>query len=93
MVIRASRNTFSEECKARFIRELAAEGFIPDDYRRLPRAGMESSPGIRWLIDPSCFKPDKTIAAGTRRFMVRLLGTAVLFWLMMIGLLLASRAG
>jgi hypothetical protein len=92
IVIHASRNTFSDERKARFIRELAAEGFIPDDYRWLPRAGMESSPGIRWLIDTSCFKPDKTFAAGTRRFMVRLLSSAALIWLMAMGLLLLHQA-
>lgn len=92
IVIHASRNTFSDERKARFIRELAAEGFIPDDYRWLPRAGMESSPGIRWLIDTSCFKPDETFAAGTRRFMVRLLSSAALLWLMTMGFLLLHQA-
>lgn len=40
IVIPASRNTFSGARKARIIRDRAAEGSIPDDYRWLPRAGL-----------------------------------------------------
>jgi hypothetical protein len=92
IVIRASRNTFSEERKARFIRELAAEGFIPDHYQWLAPAGREPAQGVRWLVDVSCFRPDKTLAAGTRRFMVRLLSSAALLWLLMMCLLFLRHA-
>jgi hypothetical protein len=92
IVIHASRNTFSEERKARFIRELAAEGFIPDHYQWLAPIGPETSYGVRWLVDISCFKPDKALAAGTRRFMVRLLSSAALLWLLMIGFLILCQA-
>jgi hypothetical protein len=92
IVIHASRDTFSDQRKACFIRELVAEGFIPDDYRWVPRARLESSPGIRWLIDPACFKPDEAFAAGTRHFMVRLLSSAALLWLMAMGFLLLHQA-
>jgi hypothetical protein len=92
IVIRATRNTFSEERKARFVHELAAEGFIPDNYRWLPRIGMESSPGIRWLVDTSRFRTDPAFAAVTRRFMVRLLASIALLWLVMMGLRLLHQA-
>lgn len=92
IVIRASRNTFSEERKACFIRELAAEGFIPDHHQWLAPAGPETSRGVRWLVDISCFRPDKALAAGTRRFMVRLLSSAALLWLLMMCLLFLRHA-
>jgi hypothetical protein len=86
VVIRATRDTFSEERKARFIRELAAEGFISDDYRwSLPAASAEFR-GVRWLVDFSWLKLHPMLIARTRRFMIRLLSGALLAWLMMIGL-------
>ena len=93
IVIRTSRNTFSEERKARFVRELAAEGFIPDNYQWLPRVDMELSPGIRWLVDTACFQTGPAFAAVSRRFMIRLLSCAALVWLALIGFLLLHRAG
>ncbi len=92
IVIRASRNTFSEERKACFLRELAAEGFIPDDYQWLAPVGPETFQGVRWLVDISCFKPDKALVAGTRRFMVRLLSSATLLWLLLMCLLFLRHA-
>jgi hypothetical protein len=87
IVIRTSRNTFSEDRRTRFIRELAAEGFIPDGYRWLASASPGAALGIRWLVDTSCFEPDRLAVARTRRFMVRLLSSAAMLWLAMIGLL------
>jgi len=86
VVIRASRDTFSEERKARFIRELAAEGFISDDYRWSPLGSSGGLGGVRWLVDFRWLKLDPLVIARTRRFMIRLLSGAILAWLMMIGL-------
>ena len=88
VIIRASRNTFSDQRKRRFIHELAAEGFIPDDYEWLSLAGSELSRGVRWLVDISWLKIDPQMMAKTRRFMVRLIAGAVLLWLVMMAVLL-----
>lgn len=88
IIIRASRNTFSEQRKRRFIHELAAEGFIPDDYEWLSLAGSELSRGVRWLVDIAWLKIDPQMMAKTRRFMVRLIAGAVLLWLVMMAVLL-----
>ena len=93
VTIRASRNTFSERRKRCFIHELAAEGFIPDDYEWLSLAGSEVSRGVRWLVDFSWLKITPEVTACANRFMLRLLAGAGLLWLglMAVLLLTASR--
>jgi hypothetical protein len=86
-IIRATRNTFGEQRKRRFIHELAAEGFIPDEYEWLPLASAEFSCGVRWLVDVSWLKPDPAMIAKTRRFMVRLIAGGALLWLAMMTVL------
>ena len=86
----ATRNTFSVERKLFFIRELVAEGFIPDQYRCFPLADHAEAKGIHWRIDCSWLKLDEAIIASTRRFMLRLFSSAALLWLLMMGLLLIT---
>ena len=86
VVIRATRDTFSDARKARFIRELAAEGFIADDFRWAPLASSAGFGGVRWLVDFRWLKLDPSYSVRTRRFMICLLSGAILAWLMMIGL-------
>lgn len=93
VVIRTTRDTFSEERKARFVHELAAEGFIPDEISWLPSAAPGTSGGVCWLVDHTCFMPGPEFAARTRRFMVRLLGASALLWLLVVGLAFLSHAG
>ena len=80
VLIRATRNTFSEQRKIYFIRELAAEGFIPDGFQRLPDLDPQSSK-VRWLVDFSWLKLHQAIAARANKFMIRLLASAALVWL------------
>lgn len=87
VTIRASRNSFSEARKTRFIRELAEEGFIPDRFRWLCSSAASAATGVYWLVDRSCFRPDATQTGCTRRFMLRLLGAVACFWLVLMGLL------
>ncbi len=47
VIIRATRDTFSEKRKRFFIHELAAEGFIADDFEWHSLAGTEFSRGVR----------------------------------------------
>jgi hypothetical protein len=90
VVIRASRNSFSADRKACFIRELAAEGFIGEEYGS---AWFSASGAVRWIVDAAGFMPDAAHLAATRRFMLRLLGSAMVSWLLLMGVLLAHQAG
>ena len=80
-VIRTSRNTFSAERKACFVRELAAEGFIADKYRWDP-AGAAGE--VQWIVDRSAFMPDVAHLAETRRFVLRLVGSTAALWLILM---------
>jgi hypothetical protein len=46
VVNRATRDTFSAQRKASIVRELAAEGFIPDRYRRITAGAADGSLGF-----------------------------------------------
>jgi hypothetical protein len=89
VVIRASRNTFSEERKRCFIRELVAEGFI-DESCRWQSPGQPG--GVRWMVDPTEFMPDVMRRAQTNRFMRRLIFSATGLWLCLMALLLLRPA-
>src|SRR4051812_6475504 len=80
VVIRATRPTFSEQRKLCFIRELAAEGFIPDECRWFPLAGPGSFKGIRWLVDASWLTISPAVLAQTRSFVIRLLAGTGVVW-------------
>jgi len=85
VVIRASRDCFSEERKLCFIRELAAEGFIDEAVRWRPSGSLG---GVRWHVDAAAFLPDAACVARTRRWMLRLLFSAGALWLCLMGTLL-----
>ena len=90
VVIRATRDTFSELRKTWFIRELAAEGFISDAYEWFSRVDQWSSLQVRSLVNYSWLKPDEAAAARTKRFMIRLILSAITLWLIMMGVLLRT---
>lgn len=81
VVIRASRNTFTEQRKRSFIHELAAEGFIPECYEWFSLAGTGLSRGASWLVDISWLCADPAAQACARRLMLRLFAAAALLWL------------
>jgi hypothetical protein len=87
VIIRASRNTFGDQRKRRFIHGLAAEGFIPDDYEWYSLTDSGLSRGVHWRVDASWLKIDPEVTARTRRFMVRLIAGAALLWLVMMTVL------
>jgi hypothetical protein len=93
VIIRASRNTFTEQRKRSFVRELAAEGFIPDDYQWLALAETEWSCEARWLVDISWLTIDPALRAATNRFMLRLLAGGALVWLGLMTALLTRATG
>src|SRR5258708_7070593 len=75
VTFRPTADTFSNHRKICFIRELAAEGFIPDDYRWFSLTGSETyTRGVRWLVDfSSWLKLDEALIARTNRLVRRLI--------------------
>jgi hypothetical protein len=51
VLVRATRNTYSPGRRVCFLRELAAEGFIPDHYQWFNSEPSWSSVGVRRQID------------------------------------------
>jgi hypothetical protein len=88
ITIRATADTFSNHRKICFIRELAAEGFIPDDYRWFSLTGPETyTRGVRWLVDFSWLKLDEALIARTNRLVRRFILPVTLLWLLLIYLI------
>jgi hypothetical protein len=92
ILIRATRDTFSPQRKERFIRELAAEGFIPEDCQWTSSYGMPPGKGLRWAIDPSWLELNPAMLARTRRIMVTAIASATLLLAVMMTVLFV-RAG
>jgi len=89
--VHATRDTFSTHRKESFVHELAAEGFIDDEFRWFSFADPFPVRHVRWLVDLSWLAISPGLTASTRRFMLRLLGGAALLWLaLMTALLLRS---
>jgi hypothetical protein len=85
VTIRATADTFSNHRKICFIRELAAEGFIPDDYRWFSLTGSETyTRVVRWLVDFSWLKLDEALIARTNRLVRRFILPVTLLWLLFI---------
>ena len=87
VIVRASRNTFSDRCKICFIHELAAEGFIPDSYESFSSFDGSDGLTVRWLVDYSRQRFNQVQAVRAREFMVRLLVFATILWLLMVAAL------
>jgi hypothetical protein len=82
VVIRASRNNCSERRKAFFLREISAEGYIPD--RRQAPTALQPPRDVEWIIDES-WKTPSPPRLGTS-LMVGLLVSATVLWLGLITL-------
>lgn len=86
--IRQTRDNISEKRKKLFIRELAAEGFIPDEYQWF--SGMTDSTDVQWLKDLSWLKTHYPSRSQTNRTMVTLLVAGCILWMAMMRILLVS---
>ena len=79
VLIRATKNTFTVQRKIQFIRRLAFEGFIPDNFQWL--SDLDSKwLSVCWRIDHSWLKLPKNLNVRSRRFMVGLFASAILLW-------------
>lgn len=90
IVIRATRDTFTDARKDAFIHELAAEGFIPDAYQWYSVSDTHPALPLCWIVDYSWLNPDNSELARSRRIMFRILGAAAALW---IGLMVALFTG
>ena len=86
VTIRATRDTFSEERKRYFIRELAAEGFIADEFRWHTGASALLR-RVDWRIDITWLKLPPAVLARARNLMRWLLGSTTLLWTVQLGIL------
>src|SRR6266481_4991782 len=51
VVIHAARDNLSERGKACFIRYLAAEGFISNEFERFGKSGSRPTTSITWVVE------------------------------------------
>lgn len=90
VTVRASKNNVPDERKVFFIRKLAAEGFIPDNYQWFSGI-MDGSNGLRWIKDYSWLKKNqKAVVRKSNRAMGKMLVAACVLWVVMIRILLVS---
>ncbi len=92
VIIRAARNNLSIRRKLYLIRYLAAEGYIPARFERICERRPNGLSAIKWMIDPTCFKPAPTPRQQTNRFMARLIIGAFVLWLALIVLAFLNAA-
>lgn len=84
VVVRATRNTFSMERKAAFLRELVSEGFVSEKFLW---ANLGAGPGrlhVHWLIDRTWPQVSEQVLRQSRKFMLTLLSSVSLVWLIMM---------
>jgi hypothetical protein len=94
VTIRATRDTFSLQRKISFIRELAAEGFIPDDFMWLSITDADApGRGVVWLVDSSWLKLDENDIARARRILNKALAAAFLLFAFEMALVLVGFVG
>lgn len=90
VIVRATRNTFSERRKVCFIRELAAEGFIPEGCQWYPLPG--GTPQVHWVIDVSWLRLSETARNRARRLVIGLLSGGLVLWTALLSSLLIAHA-
>lgn len=81
VIIRAARNNFSERARVCFIRYLAAEGFISDEFENFAKVGSRVTASITWTVDQRRVKRAPAYLQRVDRFMIQLFVSASVLWL------------
>jgi hypothetical protein len=81
VVIRAARDNFSERKKVCFIRYLAAEGFISDEFQGFGKSGSRRTTSISWVVYQDPLKHEPAQFKRADRFMIQLFISASAIWL------------
>jgi hypothetical protein len=87
--IRVTRDNLEEKRKVFFIRQLAAEGFIPDNYQWFS-ASTANSLRVTWLKDYSWVKVHATVKRRANRAMCLIFAASCIFWLAMMRVMIVS---
>jgi len=90
VTIYASRDSFSARRKELFVRELVAEGFIPDAHHSGYGAESDMLQGVRWLLDYEWPARELTSEAGARRLARQLFISSSLLVAVFFGLVLGG---
>ena len=90
VLIRTTRHNVPERRRQFFVRELAAEGYIPDRYQWLAGAGCDGLEPVRWVHDASWLELDPIILQENQSFALRMMIFGGILWLAMMGLLLLT---
>lgn len=94
VTVRASSDSFSDQRKEFFVRELVAEGFIPESSAWGPISSDEAPRiGVLWIVDRSILEIDPAIRAGANRLLLRVLSGSVLLFAVLLGLLFSGHLG
>src|ERR1041385_4215924 len=86
VIVRVTRNSLSSDRKTRFIRELAAEGFISSQYEKYLDDESASWLNVRWFLDHSWLRPDEAVLLRTRQNVYWAFGTAAAILIVLMGL-------
>ena len=92
VVIRAARDNLSERDKACFIRYLAAEGFISDEFESFGRSGAGRTTSLTWLVEQNWARHQRGQLERVERFMIQLLISASALWLALFAFALLRSA-
>jgi hypothetical protein len=89
VIMRAAYGNFSPRRKSFLIRQLAAEGYIPDRFDQCSEFSMPSD--LTWVVDRTLLEVGSAAIRRSRRFMGRLLLVSCFVWLAEISLVLLLR--
>jgi hypothetical protein len=80
VLIHAAYDNFSPRRKSFLIRQLAAEGYIPDQYEHFSELAWDE--GVVWVIDRSLIAIGPGVTRRSGRLMRRLLLGGCLLWVL-----------
>jgi hypothetical protein len=89
VTIRMTKDNLSEKQKLFFVRRLAAEGFIPDEYQWFTGSTVGSF-GVTWIKDQSWVKLPAVVLRRSNRFMKLLLVASCVLWIAMMRVVFVS---
>jgi hypothetical protein len=91
VTVRASKNNMPEERKIFFIRKLAAEGFISDEYQWFS-GSTDGTNGVLWIKDYSWLKTHAPSNRRANRVIGSFLVAACVLWVAMMRIVLVSHS-
>jgi hypothetical protein len=83
VVIRATRDNFSQREKSFFIRYLAAEGYIPAAYQWFAESDLEWSSCLSWIVDSAGLRANHSPKKALRQILW-LVACVALGWLFLM---------